>query len=504
MSQSLYTAMGGISAAQTELNVISNNIANINTTGYKSSAINFSDVYYGTISSGTGASGTTGGTNPIQVGIGVQVSAVSKNFNSGTWIATGASTDLMIQGSGFFTAQSPAGEVFYTRAGNFSFDSAGDLVTTDGYKIIGTDKVLATTSAVTPTHIPQLIVTNVTPNASFTTNDITSLNNCSMTDGKFNLSVNNNATPLEITIDTATNTTMAMLRADIQRQLNDAASPATAAAAVAAAAALPGVTPAEITAKTIATAEAAAAVAAAAAAAAAVPAFSYGNVTVTCDLTTNGTMQFSVAAPATSLTFSNSAINQSNFLAQTGLATATIAANTYTSNVLDYKVDVSQVTSVSAATKINSYSIGGDGSIQATYANGDSLAVKVGADGNTYQFTYTTAENIVINGTNVNVDSNVAVPANFVVQLASITNPDGLLARGSNLFSAGANSGNIVYSVGNAMGLGNIASGGLESSNVDLSTEFSNMIMSQRAVQANSRVFTTTSNIMDTIVAMGR
>ena len=72
------------------------------------------------------------------------------------------------------------------------------------------------------------------------------------------------------------------------------------------------------------------------------------------------------------------------------------------------------------------------------------------------------------------------------------------------MFSAGPNCGDIIYSVGNKMGLGNVSSGGLEASNVDLSAQFSAMILAQRAVQANSRVFSTTSNIMDTIVNMGR
>lgn len=454
MSQSLYTSMGGISAAQTELNVISNNIANLNTTGYKSSSIHFSDVYYRTLSPGSGASGISGGSNPIQVGIGVQVSAITKNFNSGIWVATGKTTDMMIQGNGFFTAQSPSGEIFYTRAGNFSLDSAGDLVTADGYKVIGTDKVLATSSAVTPVHIPQLILPKVTSNDNFFSKDITTLNSCTLTDGVFNVSING-AAATTITVDTSTYDTMGELAANIQTQIG-------------------------------------------------APAVS--GVTVTCDATTGGTIKFAVAAPATSLAFTNASANQSNFLAQTGLATAVIdtTTHTYTSSVLDYKVDVSQVTSVSDATKVNSYSIAGDGSIQVTYQNGDSLSVKVGADDNTYEFVYTTAENIVITGENVNVDANVAVPANFVIQLASITNTDGLLARGNNLFSAGINSGDIVYSVGNAMGLGDISSGGLEASNVDLSSEFSNMILAQRAVQANSRVFTTTSDVMETIVGMGR
>ena len=122
----------------------------------------------------------------------------------------------------------------------------------------------------------------------------------------------------------------------------------------------------------------------------------------------------------------------------------------------------------------------------------------------TYQFLYTTAEGVAITGSSCVVDPNLAKPANFVLQVAGITNTDGLLAVGSNLFKAGPNSGDVVYSVGGQMGLGKLASGGLEASNVDLSQELSNMILAQRAIQANSRVFTTTSNIMDVINQMGR
>jgi len=454
MSQSLYTSIGGISAAQLELNVISNNVANLNTTGYKSSAVSFSDVFYSTLSAGTGTSGTAGGTNPTQIGIGVQVNSTTKNFDSGTWIATGKTTDLMLQGNGFFTAESSSGEVFYTRAGNFSFDSNGNLVTSNGYKVIGTDQVSATSSSLAAIHIPQLIIPSINANDDFFSKDITKLNNCSPTDGTFDVSINAGASK-NITVDTTAYPTMGALAANIQAQIG-------------------------------------------------APLVS--GVTVTCNATTGGTIKFAVNnTTATSLTFTNSATNQSNFLIQTGLATATIdSTNTYTSNILDYNADISQVTSVTAATKINSYSIGDDGALQAKYANGDSLSVQVGMDGNTYEFVYTTAANTIISGSNVNVDPNVAVPANFVIQLASVTNTDGLLARGSNLFGAGTNSGSILYSVGNHMGLGNVASGGLEASNVDLSSEFSRMILAQRAVQANSRVFTTTSTIMDTIVAMGR
>lgn len=464
MSQSLYTAMGGISAAQTALNVTSNNIANLNTTGFKSSSVNFSDVFYTSISSGTAATDTTGGINPEQVGLGVQVSSISKNFSSGTWVATGKTTDLMIQGEGFFTVQSPSGEVFYTRAGNFSFDSDGDLVTSIGDKVLGTDSVLSPSSSTTPVHIPQALVTDVSPNAGFWNSDITTLNHCKLTTGNFNLQANGFAS-ISLHVDPVTNTTMGQLAADLQAQIT------------AAAAAMP-VGPARN---------------------------AYSNINVVCNGTTNGTIQFQIdGVNATSLTFTNPAVGASNFLSQTGLPTAKLAANTYKSDILDFKVDITQVTSIEQAVSISSYSIGDDGSIEATYSNGDTMAVEVGTDGNTYQFKYTTAQGIVIQNANVNVDPNVAVPANFVIQLASITNPDGLIAKGSNLYSAGPNSGQIIYSIGSAMGLGGVASGGLEASNVDLSSEFSSMILAQRAVQANSRVFSTTSQVMDAIVQMGR
>ena len=464
MSQSLYTAMGGISAAQTALNVVSNNIANLNTTGFKSSSVNFADVFYTTTSSGTGATNSTGGTNPMQVGLGVKVGSVAKNFSSGTWVATGQTTDLMVQGQGFFSVKSSAGEVFYTRAGNFSFDSDGDLVSSDGFKVLGTDKLLSSASSSTAVHIPQRIITDVGANSGAWSQPISKLNNCSLTNGDFYITVKNNAgttgTPIKITIDTSKTgcSTMGGLAEDIQAQLTTA-----------------GVT----------------------------------GVDVACDASTGGTVQFKMTdqvtnTAAASLTFTNATTNQTNFMAKTGITSAVLTNHTYTSDVLDYKVDVSQVTSISDAVSISSYSIGDDGSIEATYSNGDTMSVKVGTDGNTYEFVYKTAANIIIEGSDVNVDPNLSVPSNFVIQLASVINTDGLLAAGSNMFRAGPNTGDIIYSVGNAMGLGSIASGGLEASNVDLSSEFSAMILAQRAVQANSRVFSTTSTIMDSIVNMGR
>lgn len=459
MSQSLYTAMGGISAAQTALNVISNNIANLNTTAFKSSSVNFSDVFSKTLSSGSVSTASSGGTNPVQVGVGVKVSAVSKDFTSGSWIATGKTTDLMIQGAGLFSVQSSTdGQIYYTRAGDFSFDESGNLVTSNGYKVLGTNSTLSATSNGSTVYVPQSIIASKQGNAKIGTNTVSNLNNCGLTTGNFNLALRNKTTGTvtneTININFDKSTTVSQLVQSIQTQIDAQAGGSS------------GVTVSD----------------------------------------NNGTIQFNVDNTITSsLSFSNPSTGASNFVVETGLNNATKSASgAYSSKVLDYTVDVTQVTSASAAVSVSSYSINTDGSVQATYSNGDTLSVQLGADKSTYEFVYTTSAGVKIGGTNCNVDKNVANAANFVIQMASVTNTDGLISVGSNLYKSGPNSGDIMYSVGGSMGLGKLQSGGLEASNVDLSKEFSNMIVSQRAVQANSRVFTTTSDIMQTIVSMGQ
>lgn len=460
MSQSLYTSMGGIAAAQTNLNVISNNIANLNTTAFKTSSVNFSDVFSRTISSGSVATSSSGGTNPIQIGVGVKVSAVSKDFTSGSWIATGKNTDLMIQGSGLFAVQSSTdGQIYFTRAGDFSFDEQGNLVTSSGYKVLGTDTKLSSVSTGKTVYVPQSIIANPVGNPNMGAKAVSALNNAGITAGNFIVTPSLGAVvgaPRTINIAQADlndpTYTMTDLVADINTQLTAGSG-------------------------------------------------------VTASIS-NGTIVFTTTAgTCDSMTFTNPATGASNFVVETGLNNAVrggAGPYTYTSNILDYAVDVTQVTSASAAVSVSSYNINSDGSIQATYSNGDTLAVELGTDGYSYQFVYTTSKGVKISGTDCNVDPNVAVPANFVIQMASVTNTDGLIAVGSNLYKSGPNSGDLMYTVGGSMGLGKIQSGGLEASNVDLSKEFSNMILAQRAVEANSRVFTTTSDVMSTVVQMGR
>ncbi len=126
---SFSAGLSGLNANSIYLNVIGNNLANINTVGYKASAVSFQDL----------VSQTVGGTsiNPLQVGLGVTTNSISPVFSQGTIENSREATNVAIQGSGFFVVRGPEGGEAYTRAGTFSFNSEGKLVTPDGYFVQG-------------------------------------------------------------------------------------------------------------------------------------------------------------------------------------------------------------------------------------------------------------------------------------------------------------------------------------------------------------------------------
>lgn len=124
---SLYSAVSGLNAHQTMLDVIGNNIANVNTLGYKSSSVTFADTFSQFVSYGTNGSEDTGGVNSYQIGLGTKVSSINSDWSQGTFESTGSTTDLALEGDGLFVL-SLNGSTYYSRAGNFEFDSAGNLV----------------------------------------------------------------------------------------------------------------------------------------------------------------------------------------------------------------------------------------------------------------------------------------------------------------------------------------------------------------------------------------
>ncbi|WP_313822825.1 flagellar hook protein FlgE [Citricoccus sp.] len=136
MLRSLNTGVSGMSAHQQMLDVTANNIANVNTAGYKAATVTFQDTL-SQMAQNAGAPGTgLGGTNPAQVGLGVRTAAITTDHGVGSMMSTGKATDLMIGGEGYFVV-SKGGEQLYTRAGSFSLDAAGNLVTPDGARLNG-------------------------------------------------------------------------------------------------------------------------------------------------------------------------------------------------------------------------------------------------------------------------------------------------------------------------------------------------------------------------------
>ncbi|BAF69724.1 flagellar basal-body rod protein FlgG [Nitratiruptor sp. SB155-2] len=137
MIRALWTSASGMQAQQTNLDVVSNNIANVNTTGFKQSRANFEDLIYQNIKD-PGVENGNGNRLPtgIQIGLGVRVADVAKIFSQGSLKHTERDLDVAIQGKGFFKIELPGGGEAYTRAGNFQIDNEGNLVTDQGYKVL--------------------------------------------------------------------------------------------------------------------------------------------------------------------------------------------------------------------------------------------------------------------------------------------------------------------------------------------------------------------------------
>ena len=139
MMRSLYSGVAGLRTHQTKMDVIGNNIANVNTVGYKSQSVVFSDVLYQTTQNASGANEETGagGTNAKQIGLGSSVSAISTKISeTGGYQTTNNPFDLMINGDQFFIVNN-SGTNYFTKAGNFTVDSNGTLVTSQGYSVMG-------------------------------------------------------------------------------------------------------------------------------------------------------------------------------------------------------------------------------------------------------------------------------------------------------------------------------------------------------------------------------
>lgn len=137
MVKSLYSGVSGLKTHQQRMDVIGNNIANVNTVGFKTSVVTFADVYYQTKKTASGATSSLGGVNPRQVGYGVKMSTTTPNMSQSGFTYSDSIYDIAIDGEGFIQLMDGSGNLLYTRTGSFSIDDQGYLVNSSGYHVLG-------------------------------------------------------------------------------------------------------------------------------------------------------------------------------------------------------------------------------------------------------------------------------------------------------------------------------------------------------------------------------
>ena len=407
-----YSGLSGLSTNANALNVIGNNLSNINTVGFKGSAMTFRDIF----SSSLGGVSTQGNGNPIQFGLGVQTNSVSQDFSQSSFQATGNALDMAIQGNGFFTLQTSDGRQVFSRAGNFTRNNGGYLVASDGASVMGWNRDNTGT-------------------------------------------VNTSATLAPIRIDTGA-TTSAFATQNIRTGLNLNASAATGATSIL-------TTPIQVY-------------------------DSQGNtqtLVATYTKTGTNTWNYAITGPAGTtiggagtgtLTFSSSgALQDINGLGATAAA--------------DPILNITWGNGA-AASAINFNMVNTDGSANITQfsaASSTSSSFQDGYGAGTLR-DLTVDQNGVISGT----FTNGQVIQLAQVALSTFNNVNGLVQTGNNHWGQSLASGSPTIGLANQGGRGGILGSNLELSNVDVAGEFTKLILSQRGYEANSKIVTTTDQLM--------
>ncbi len=444
MSQALHTASTGINAGQSQINVIANNVANINTTAFKSANMTFETLYSRNLSYGSAATKNGGGTNPKQIGLGVKVGGITRNFVSGEFVSTGRDLDTMITGNGFYVVQDAEGRQYFTRDGIFSMDSDGNLVTQNGMKVVASRTTYSNSSSNKTVNVPKNLSAKIIGDPEIGSKKISELNNASITSG--NISATITGTDADGNPKSADITLTVPEGDPTVQEIIDSFNGAIAASGV------QGVS------------------------------FSAADGIIK----VNGTISYSEEGTT------------SNFLAQTGLAASS------TSDILTQTVILQDLVNYNDRNGISldSATIDENGIVVATYKDGSILTQYV--DGTeSIQWKYTTPEGVVITGPDVAATGSSLTNAEFVLELATMVNEEGLVSINNNLWQWGPDVGEVFYGMAGEMSLGTIETGGYEGSNVDIAFELTNMISAQRMIQMNSRVFSTASSIMETLAYLG-
>ena len=404
-------ALSALQADSTAIDVVGNDLANLNTTGYKATDVQFEDLMAQSL--GTGQ-------NSAQLGVGVGPVGTAASYTQGTLTTTNGPTDAAIQGNGFFVVQNAQGETLYTRDGAFQVNASGSLITATGEAVQGWSAVNGTVNPNGPVGNLTVPAGATVPATATTSMGLTvNLNSTTAPSASFSAPIQvidslgqSHTLSVNFTETSANNWnyTVTIPAADLQTG---------------------------------------------------------GTTTVA-----KGTLTFNPDGSLKSPASSASPVSLSVKGLADGANDMTIAWNLYNSNGSSMITQYDQASGVGnttqngfAAGQIANFSLQNGGLLVANYSNGQQITVGQ-------------------------------------LALASIPNPDSLLSVGDNDLQASSTTGSITVGAANTGGLGQIVAGTLESSNVDIATEFTKLLTYERSYQAASRVITTNDQMLQGLVGL--
>ena len=407
------TPLSGLNASSAALQSVSNNLANLNTNGYKSQDVSFSDVFYQT-------SGVNGNGEPLQTGSGVQVSATVRNLGDGPVSSTGIDSNMALEGNGYFVTKQDNGQMGYTRAGDFTQNPQGQLSTLGGQLVMGYPVVngaVNTLAALQPLNVSTAISSPATATTSF---QVTA-----NVDATAAVGTTVSSPPMGVydSLGTAHMLTVQYTKTGSNQWSYDVS----------------------------------------------LPSSDIQGGTGTTTSVASGSLTFDANGAITSPTSVPSiSIGPLADGAATLKPTWTLVDSS--GNSLLTQTATSSTTSASyqngnAAGTLKSFAVQTDGTIEATFTNGQNRAV-----------------------------GQVAV-ANF-------SNPEGLQMNGNNTYVETTGSGAAVIGTAGSGGRGVIVGGSVEQSNVDVATEFAKMIVAQRSYEANAKSITAFDQVEQATIAM--
>jgi flagellar hook protein FlgE len=546
MPNSIYTAVSGLRVSQQDLDVVGNNIANLNTPGFKDQRTNFADLLYQTLSPGSGGSSSFSGTNPEQVGLGVAVKSIDSNFQQGGLQATGNPFDLAIQGNGFFVVNNGF-QNLYTRAGSFAVDGQNFLVDPGtGFRVqrFGT---LGEGSATSPafqttgsndiqipfgTAVPGQATTAVTFQGNLNANAVGPLAQVLTTGTPFkaggqpanantllNALDDHSAAPYQgtdairlqgtttsgaavnVTISVGPTTTLGNLVAAINANFPGSTASLDASGNLVITANATGPSSLAVNISDVA-------------GNVGTMAWSNHQFAVTTTGKNGDTVNSAIqvfdsqgTAHTLSLTFQKTAANTWNLTGSIPASAGTITAGAV--QTITFNNDGSlrlvtggaqmtfQFTGISTPQTI-SLNFGTPNRFNGlTQFGSPASAAAVSQDGSAAGFL--TSVSVGKDGVVTGVFSNGKNLPLAQMAIANFSNPAGLNREGNNDFSQGAQSGVPQIGAGLSGGRGTVLQGTLEQSNVDIATEFTKLIIAQRSFEANARAVTVTDQVLQSL-----